>query len=248
MTVAATPAPDRARVLVGEFLGTAGLLLAVVGSGIATADTAAPSTQLFQHAAVVGATLAVLIWALAPISGAHFNPAVTLAAVLTGRLPRRRAAGYVTAQLVGAIAGTVVADLLFARTPLVWGTIDRSAASLWASELVATAGLVGVILALLVTGQNARVGAAVGAWVAGAVIFTSSMSFANPAVTVARMFTDSWTGIVPAHVPAYVVAQLLGALVAVVVVTWLYRSGPPRSGSRADRVAVSRDHDEEHVP
>ncbi|WP_238444127.1 aquaporin [Salsipaludibacter albus] len=230
-TAAALPRRDPARRLVAEGLGTAVLLLAVVGSGIATSDTAAPSTQLFQHAAVVGMTLVVLIWVLAPVSGAHLNPAVTLAAVVSRRLAPGLAAAYVVVQLAGAIAGTVLADLLFARPALAWGTIDRSGPELWASELVATAGLVGVIFALLATDQTARVGAAVGAWVAAAIYFTSSMSFANPAVTIARMLTDSWTGIVPAHVPAFVAAQMLGAVVAVAAVTWLFRPVPDRAGT-----------------
>lgn len=250
MTTAAALPRDAARRLVAEGVGTATLLLAVVGSGIATSGTAAPSTQLFQHAAVVGITLVVLIWVLGPVSGAHFNPAVTLAAVVSRRLAPRLAAAYVVVQLAGAAAGTVLADLLFARPALVWGTIDRSGPELWASELVATAGLVGVILALLATDQVSRVGAAVGAWVAAAIFFTSSMSFANPAVTVARMLTDSWTGIVPAHVPAYVAAQLLGAVVAVATVIWLFRPAPDQAGPpttlrptvAADTRSTSHDH------
>ena len=238
---------DLARRLVAEGVGTALLLLAVVGSGIATGDTAAPSTQLFQHAAVVGVTLVVLIWVLGPVSGAHLNPAVTVAAVVSRRLAPVVAATYVLVQVVGAIAGTVLADLLFARPALVWGTIERAAPALWASEFVATAGLAGVIFALLATDQASRVGAAVGAWVAAAIFFTSSMSFANPAVTIARMVTDSWTGIVPAHVPAYVAAQLLGAVAAVAAVAWLFRLEPVRGESPAAGATRRRERPHEEA-
>ncbi len=217
---------DPTRQVAGEFLGTMVLLVAVVGSGIATSVDGAASTQLFQHAAVVGVTLFVLIWVLRSVCDAHFNPAVTLAAVVLGMLPRRLAAGYVLAQVGGAITGTVVAHLLFREPVVALGATGRSGLHLWGSEFAATAGLVVVIFALVRAGEGRVVPSAVGAWITGAIFFTSSMCFANPAVSVARMLTDTWTGIVPAHVPPFVIAQVLGALGAVVLVAWLFDPEP----------------------
>lgn len=217
---------DPVRRVVAEFLGTLLLLVAVVGSGIATSTDGAASTQLFQHAAVVGATLVVLVMALGPVSGAHFNPAVTLAAVVLDLLPGRLAVPYVAAQVAGAITGTVVANTMFGLAPVALGTTGRTGATLWGSEVVATAGLVAIIFGMVRAGSDHAVPAAVGGWVFGAVFFTSSTCFANPAVTVGRLFTDSWTAIDPAHVPAYVAAQVVGSLLAVGLVAWLWSPGP----------------------
>jgi glycerol uptake facilitator-like aquaporin len=233
---------DPARQLAGEFLGTMALLVAIVGSGIATSSgDAASSTQLFQHAAVVGATLFVLIWILRTVCDAHFNPAVTLAAVLLGLLPRRLAAAYVVAQFLGAVVGTVVAHLLFLAPAVQFGTTERWGVHLGGSEFVATAGLVVVIFALVRAGEGRVVPAAVGAWIGGAVFFTSSMSFANPAVSVARMLTDSWTAIVPGHVPAFVVAQLVGAVAAAGLVAWLFAPEPEQATPDALADTTARD-------
>lgn len=222
MTAAAVLRRDPARRLAAEFLGTLLLLVAVVGSGIATSVDGAASTQLFQHAAVVGATLVALVLVFGPVSGAHLNPAVTLAAVLLDALPRRQALPYAAAQVAGAVCGTVVANAMFGLAPVAFGTTARSGPTLWGSEVGATAGLVVVIFGMVRAGTERAVPGAVGAWVFGAVFFTSSMCFANPAVTIARLFTTSWTAIRPAHAPAYVVAQLAGALAAVLVVRWLW--------------------------
>jgi len=204
-----------------EFIGTMTLLVAIVGSGIATSVDGAASTQLFQHAMVVGLVLAGLIVVLLPMSGAHFNPAVTLAIRMAGGIDTRRAWRYVAAQVAGACAGVVIANLLFSQPAVAIGSTVRAGPALWASEVFATAGLVLVILLLVHTERTRLVPAAVGAWIGAAIFFTPSMAFANPAVSISRMLTDTWTAIAPASVPGFVIAQFAGAVAAVIVATWL---------------------------
>lgn len=215
-----------ARHLVAELLGTAGLLLAIAGSGIATAADGAASAQLFQHAVVVGAALATLIVTFGPVSGAHFNPAVTLVDAVFGGLRARMAVAYVVAQLVGAVIGVVGANLLFDLPAVTIATTDRTGLPLAVSEGIATVGLLVVIFGIVRSGNVRAVPAAVGAWIGAAIYFTSSTSFANPAVTVARLLTDTYTGIAPAAVPGFLAAQLAGALLAVVLIAWLFRPDP----------------------
>jgi len=214
------------RRLFAELLGTAGLLLAVVGSGVTASTDGVASAQLFQHAVVVGVALAALIVTLGPISGAHFNPAVTLVDAVFGGLGWRLAAGYVTAQLVGAVAGVITANLLFGMPAVALGTTQRVGGALAASEGIATFGLLLVIFGVVRSGRTGAVPAAVGAWVGAAIYFTPSASFANPAVTVARALTDTYTGIHPAGVPAFVAAQLIAAAAAAAVVHVLFRPSP----------------------
>lgn len=244
MTSAATGSPTAtrragsglARVLVAEFLGTAGLLVAVVGSGIATTGDASAAAQLFRHAVVVGVVLAVLVVVFLPVSGAHFNPVVSLAQRWLGVIDVRETVGRVTVQVAGAIVGTVTVNVLFGLPAAALGTTARSGPQLWGSEVVATAGLVTVILALVRQRNHAALPWAVGGWVAGAIFATSSMSFANPAVTIARALTDSWTAIQPVHVPMYVVAQLVGLALAVPLVAWLVPAEMPvRTATTAAR-------------
>ena len=225
-----------ARSLVAEYLGTAGLLLAVVGSGIASSD-GSPPVQLFQHAVVVGAALFALILAFGSVSGAHFNPAVTLADVWMGGMPARDGLGYVGAQLTGAVSGTVGANLLFGLPAVAAATTDRTGLAPAVSEIVATFGLLVVIFGVVRSGRSASVPAAVGAWVAAAIYFTSSTSFANPAVTVARMATDTYTGINVAAVPAFLLAQAVGVALAVPTIRWLFPDAP----ELAAEVVVSHD-------
>ncbi|HVL99349.1 MAG TPA: aquaporin [Egibacteraceae bacterium] len=212
-----------ARRLVAEALGTAGLLLAVVGSGITASSDGAASAQLFQHAVVVGVALAALIVTFGPVSGGHFNPVVTLVDALFGGLRPRMAAGYVAVQLAGGLAGAVGANLLFGEPAVALAATQRTGVALAASEAVATFGLLVVIFGAVRSGHVRAVPAAVGAYITGAIYFTSSAAFANPAVTVARMVTDTWTGIAPAAVPGFLLAQLVGAAVAAVLIGWLFR-------------------------
>lgn len=232
-------ADDLPRRLLVEGLGTAMLLVLVVGSGIATSVGGAASTQLFQHAMVVGVGLAVLVVVGLPVSGAHFNPAVTLADLVLGGIDRATAVAYVVVQLVGAMTGTVTAHLLFGLPAVGLGSTPRSGPGLWASELLATAGLVTVIVALVRAGDRRALPWAVGGWIAAAIVATSSASFANPAVSVARALTDTWTGIAPGHVPAYVVAQLAGAVLAALGASWLFR--PSRTSVMPDHVPTSQE-------
>jgi glycerol uptake facilitator-like aquaporin len=226
------------RRLAAEWLGTALLVLVIVGSGITASADGAASAQLFQHAVVVGAALAAIIAALGPVSGAHLNPVVTAVDAAFGGLDRRAAAGYVLAQMSGAVAGVAVANALFGLPAVAAGTTARGGAPLAASEAVATAGLLLVVFGVVRGPTPRAVPAVVGAWVAAAIYATSSTAFANPAVTVARALTDSYTGIAPADVPAFLAAQVLGAGGAAALVRWLFAPAP------ATAAAVHVPHDD----
>lgn len=215
-----------ARRLAAELIGTAGLLLAIVGSGITAATDGPESAQLFQHAVVVGAALGALIVTFGSVSGAHFNPAVTLVDALFGGLSTRLAMAYVAVQLAGAAAGVVLANIMFDLPAVAMSTTQRSGLALLLSEAVATAGLVVVIFGVGRSRHPGAVPAAVGAWIAAAIYATSSTSFANPAVTVGRVLTDTYTGIAPLGVGPFVIAQVVGALAAAALVGWLFRPDP----------------------
>jgi glycerol uptake facilitator-like aquaporin len=214
--------PDLRRAVLAEMLGTALLLWAIVGSGIAVTHDGPLIAQLFPHAIVVGLALGALIVMFAPISGAHFNPAVTLAAVLLGHLPRSRAAAYIAAQLVGGTVGAIVANVMSGLDPVAVSVRDRSDPTLVASEAAATLVLV-LLIFLMVRAERSStaIAAAVGSYIAAALIFTPSTSFANPAVTIGRTLSDTFTGIAPASAPGFIGAQLVGAVLAGVLVRWL---------------------------
>lgn len=198
-----------------EALGTALLLFVIVGSGIAVTELSSDSaTQLFVHAVAVGLGLGALIAVLGPTSGAHFNPAVTLGFWLTGAIAKPVAAFYALAQVAGAVAGVGLANLTFDQDLFVVSERVRGGIGRPVAEVVATFVLVLVILGLVRTGRVAAVAPAVGAWVAAAIVSTPSTGFANPAVTVGRILTDTYTGIAPESVPAFVVAQLVAAVMA----------------------------------
>jgi len=217
---------DRLRPLAAEALGTALLLVAIVGSGI-TASTDGPlSGQLFQHAVVVGLALAVIVRLLQPVSGAHLNPVVTLVDAVLGGRPWRSVPGYVAAQVAGAVAGVAVTNALFGRPALEVASTVRTGGALLGSEVLATFGLVLVIVGLVRTGSARAVAPAVGAYVAAGIVLTPSASFANPAVTVGRMLSDTFTGIAPGGVPGFVAAQVAGAGLAALVGRWLFVAAP----------------------
>ena len=210
----------RAQRLSAEAAGTALLLATIVGSGLMADRLAGGNVAiaLLANTLATAAVLFVLIETLGPISGAHFNPVVSLVAAWRGDLTRSEAAAYVVVQFAAAIAGVALAHAMFdARPLLAAATKFRTGGGQLLSEFVATFGLVSVILILSSRGARST-GAAVAAWIAAAYWFTASTSFANPAVTLARSLSDSFTGIRPADVPAFIVAQLLAAVVAVVVV------------------------------
>jgi glycerol uptake facilitator-like aquaporin len=213
-----------ARVL-AEAIGTGMLVCAVVGSGIAAQRLSPGDTglQLLENALATGAALAVLIAVLQPVSAA-FNPVITILERAGGVLSTRESIASVTAQLVGGIAGAVLANLMFGQPAVTVATTVRSGPGIWLAEVVATAGLVLTITALARTGRSRHIPWAVGAYITAAYWFTSSTSFANPAVTVARMFSDTFAGIAPASAPAFVAAQAVGAGLGYVTARAIYPS------------------------
>jgi glycerol uptake facilitator-like aquaporin len=225
------PAQNRSslpRRLGAEFLGTGLLVAIVIGSGIA-AEGLSPNDvglQLLENSFATALGLAVLILTFAPVSGAHFNPVVTLVDWVIERrtapgLPLLDVAPYVVAQVAGAIAGAVLANLMFGAETS-FSTTDRTGSGLLIAELVATAGLVLVIFALARTGRGHLVAPAVGAYIGAAYWFTSSTSFANPAVTIGRIFSDTFAGIAPGSVLPFVGMQLVGGLVGALLVLAFY--------------------------
>lgn len=198
-----------------EAIGTGLLLYVIVGSGIAVERLGSDgAAQILAHGVAIGAGLAALIVMFAPVSGAHFNPAVTLGFWRTGDIAAATAGLYVIVQIAGAIGGVALANLSFGLTAASVATTERSEPGTVLAEGIVTFVLVLLILALVRTGRTAAVGAAVGAWVAAIVIATVSTGFANPAVTIARTVTDTFTGIAPAHAPAFVAAQFVGGFAA----------------------------------
>jgi glycerol uptake facilitator-like aquaporin len=213
------PLPRR---LLAEFLGTGLLVAVVVGSGIAAQRLSPGDTglQLLQNSITTVFGLGVLILVFGPVSGAHFNPVVSAVDWWLGRRDRSGLsapdlAAYCAAQAVGGIAGAVLANVMFELPAGQIAATDRSSPGLWVGEIVATAGLVMVILALARTGRASLSAVAVASWIGAAYWFTSSTSFANPAVTISRMFSDTFAGISPASVPAFVLAQVVGAVIGV---------------------------------
>lgn len=215
---------DLARRMTAEALGTGLLVMAVIGSGIMAARLSPDDVglQLLENAAATAGALIGLILMLGPVSGGHFNPAVTLSFRILARLPRIDTAGYIVAQVIGGCAGAVLANAMFGHPAFELSAKVRSAGPLWLSEAVATAGLLLLIHSIVRSGRSAVVPFAVGAWIGGAYWFTSSTSFANPAVTIARMLSDSFAGIKPSSVPMFVLMQLVGLAVAIPLVLFLH--------------------------
>jgi glycerol uptake facilitator-like aquaporin len=227
---------------VAECVGTALLLAAVVGSGIMGERLADGNVgiALLANTVATGAALVALILTFGPVSGAHFNPAVSLADASQGGLPWSRAGGYIVAQILGALVGVAVADLMFGEPVYAWSQHARNGVPQILSEAVATFGLLSVIWGGVRRRPDA-VPYAVGAYITAAYWFTSSTSFANPAVTLARAFTNTFAGIRPADVPGFWVGQAVGACLATVLFRWLVPALP----TVADRVVVP--HEREHT-
>ncbi|MFI5913369.1 aquaporin [Dactylosporangium sp. NPDC051541] len=235
------PAPWRR--FLAEFVGTALLVTAVVGSGIMAARLSPGDVglQLLENSVATAFALGALLLTFGPVSGAHFNPVVSIADWFLGRrtgigLTVKDLGRYVVAQTVGAIAGSILANLMFDLAAVDFSGKERAAAHLWLGEVVATVGLILLIFALARSGRAAVAPAAVGAYIGGAYWFTSSTSFANPAVTIGRAFTDTFAGIAPSSVPGFVVAQLAGLLVGAALLLALY----PDAGRAADTVVAGR--------
>lgn len=246
------PYPDLTRRLVAEFLGTGLLVTVVVGSGIA-AQRLSPDDvgmQLLENSTATFLGLTVLILLFGPISGGHFNPVVSAADWLLGRragtgLTGSEMLAYSGVQVVGGISGAVLANLMYDVPIDQLSTTERSGADLLLGEVVATAGLVALIFALARTGRGMLAAPAVGAYIGAAYWFTSSTSFANPAVTIGRIFSDTFAGIAPESVPGFVAAQLVGGLVGVGMVRYLY----PGAALVADDVVVPhRPHESTQTP
>jgi len=229
------------RRLLAEFTGTALLVAVVVGSGIAaTRLTADGALRLLVNSVVTALGLAVLVVVFIQASGAHFNPVVTAADWLLGRRTPRRyslglAAAVMACQVAGAIGGAALADAMFAEPVLSPSHHHRGGAGILLSEVVATAGLVVVIVALVRTGRVQHMAWAVGAWIGAAYWFTASTAFANPAVTIGRTLTGTYAGIAPASAPAFIAAQLAGGAIGTLLALTLYpaRPRPVRAGEPA---------------
>ncbi len=212
------------RRLLAEFLGSAVLAAVVIGSGIA-AETLSPGAtglELLENAAATAAGLFAIILMVGPVSGAHLNPVVSLVDAAFGGLSWRDAAAYLPAQVAGCVSGAVVANLMYGHTAISLSTKHRATGAHFLSEVVATAGLILVIFALARTRRNPVAPAAVGAYIGAAYFFTSSTSFANPAIAVGRMLSDTFAGIAPSSVAPFVAAEVLGGLVGYALVRALY--------------------------
>jgi len=232
---------DMMRRLLAEFIGSAMLVTVVVGSGIAAARLSPGDVglQLLENSTATAFGLAVLILMFGPVSGAHFNPAVTAADWLLGRrlgsgIAGRAALAYVAVQMLGAVTGAWLANAMFDRRVFDIATKERVTTGHLLGEVVATAGLIALIFALARTGRAGLAAAAVGAYIGAAYWFTSSTSFANPAVTVGRIFSDTFAGIAPSSAPAFIAAQVVGTLVGLVLTRALY----PDVAATADEVVV----------
>jgi glycerol uptake facilitator-like aquaporin len=228
--------PPPSRRVVAEFVGTALLLVAVVGSGI-MARRLTPNDvglQLLENSTATAAALVAIILAVGPVSGAHLNPVVSLADRLLGGITWRDTFAYWMAQLLGGLLGTVIANVMFALPALEISTKVRFGPGLWLGEVIATLGLVLTVFGVVRSGRSSVAPFAVGAYIGGAYWFTSSTSFANPAVTIARMVTDTFAGIAPASALPFIAAQLVAGVLAALLIRILY----PTSGLVAAKEVV----------
>ena len=202
-----------------EYIGTATLVCVVVGSGIMGTNLSKDSgVALFINAFSTIFALALLILIIAPISGAHFNPAVSLVQVIRREMNASEFAAFVSAQIAGAITGAIVANVMFDLQAIQISTNERVSTGTFIGEVIATAGLITVIFVLVARSQDKLIPVAVAAWIGSAYLFTSSTSFANPAVTIGRVFSDTFAGINPGSVLPFIIAQLVGAILGIAIV------------------------------
>ena len=228
------------RRLLAEFLGSAFLAAVVIGSGIAAARFSPTDVglELFENAAATAAGLFTIILMFGPVSGGHFNPVVSLVDASFGGLRWRDALAYTPAQIAGCITGAITANAMFAQTAITISTKHRASPSHLFAEVIATLGLLLVIFALARTKRGNTAPAAVGAYIGAAYFFTSSTSFANPAISVGRMFSNTFAGIAPASAPGFVIAQLLGGIAAIAILRTLY---PHVTPDQAAQVVLPHD-------
>jgi len=222
---------------VAEFLGSALLAAIVIGSGIAAQRLSPSDTglQLLENSAATAAGLFAIILMFGPVSGAHFNPVVSFADAAMGGLSWRHAAAYLPAQVAGCVTGAVAANLMFGLSAVSISVKHRASGAHALSEVIATAGLILVIFALVRAGRAASAPAAVGAYIGAAYWFTSSTSFANPAITIGRMFSNTFAGIAPSSAPVFILAQIGGGIAGVLIIKFLY---PTLSPAQAEQVVV----------
>jgi arsenate reductase len=234
-----------ARRALAEFIGTMLLVAVVVGSGIAAQQLSPDDVglQLLENAIATAAGLVAIILAVGSVSGAHLNPVVSLADRIFGGLSTRDFGVYAVAQVAGAIVGCLLANLMYDYPAIDWSTTTRSGGGIWLGEIVATAGLLLVVFGVVRSGRSSIAPFAVGAYIGAAYFFTSSTSFANPAVTIGRMFSNTFAGIDPTDVPTFIAFQLVGAAVAIVLVRLLY---PNISEDLPDLIVAH--HDEDTAP
>lgn len=211
------------RELLAEFIGTAFLLIGVIGSGIMAERLSDDvGLQLLENAAATAGVLYMIIVAFGPVSGAHFNPAVTLADAAMKQRPWGTVPGFIAVQIAGGAVGVMIANLMFDLDAVNWSTKERSGSELWLAEVVATYGLVLLVLAVVRTGRGHLAAGGVAAYIGGAYWFTSSTSFANPAVAVTRTMSDTFAGIEPSSAPMFVLMELVGAALAVLTARELF--------------------------
>ena len=210
------------RKVFAELVGTATLLLVVIGSGIMATDISKDvGVQLIMNSAATGLILYILITLLGPISGAHFNPVVTGIQVLRKNISNSLATAYLLAQLIGAVIGVLLANFIFKLPVIEISQKDRNGSELFVSEILATAGLIFIIFTAIAQKSEAKIPMLVGAYISAAYFFTSSTSFANPAVTVARTLSDTFAGIAPSSVLPFVAAQIIGAALGLALTTFI---------------------------
>jgi glycerol uptake facilitator-like aquaporin len=223
-----------ARQALAEFLGSAGLVAVVIGSGIAAQRLSPTDTglQLLENALITGAGLVALILAFGPVSGGHFNPVVTLAGRVFGGVSTRQVAVYLPVQLAGGVVGAIAANLMFDLPAISISGHERSSGGLWLSEVLATFGLVVLIFGLTRAGRGSVAPFAVGAYIAAAYWWSSSTSFANPMIDLARTLSDTFAGIAPTSAAVFLVMQLIGAAAGVGAVVLLYPHAVPAEEPR----------------
>jgi glycerol uptake facilitator-like aquaporin len=234
--------PPLPRRLLAELLGSAFLAAVVVGSGVA-AQQLSPheiGLELFENAAATAAGLFVIIVMFGPVSGGHFNPVVSFVDAAFGGISRRDALAYLPAQVAGCVLGAIAANGMFAKALLSISTHHRASPAHLFSEVIATLGLLLVIFALARTHRSSSAPAAVGAYIGAAYFFTSSTSFANPAISLGRIFSNTFAGIAPASVPGFVIAQMIGGAIALLAIRSLY---PAVTAAEAATVIVAHDDD-----
>jgi glycerol uptake facilitator-like aquaporin len=238
------------RRLFAEWLGSALLAALVIGSGIAAQNLTPGDTglQLLYNSAATAAGLFALILMFGPVSGAHFNPVVSFIDAGFGGLRWRDAAVYLPAQVAGCISGAVLANIMFSRTAISISTHHRATGAHFVSEIVATTGLLLVIFALARTGRGATAPAAVGAYIGAAYLFPSSPSFANPAITVGRMFSNSFAGIAPSSAPAFIAAQIVGGAIGYAIIKVLYPAITPTEASEVVMPHLAGENDPTREP